>query len=160
MIHLYLSLGTNRGDRKANLADALERLDRAFSRKAEAVSDIIETPAWGFDGDPFLNCAVRYSLPRKRQPIETQALEILETVKRIEREMGREEVLEFDGEGRRIYHSRIIDIDILFFGPHRVSLPNLQIPHPLIAERDFVKIPLRQVANPSLKASFSALFQN
>lgn len=160
MIHLYLSLGTNQGDRGANLNEAIRRLDGAFGRKAESVSEIIETEAWGFDGDPFLNCAVRYALPRKRQPVEAQALWILDTVKRIEREMGRDEVIEFDGQGRRVYHSRVIDIDILFFGSHRVSLPELTIPHPLIAERDFVKIPLSQIAKPSLKASFSALFQN
>ena len=160
MIHLYLSLGTNQGDRSRNLKEAMQRLDDAFGRKAESVSEIIETQAWGFDGEPFLNCAVMYALPRKRQTVEAQALEILAEVKRIEREMGRDEVLEFDGEGRRIYHPRVIDIDILFFGPHSVCLPELTIPHPLIAERDFVKIPLSQIAKPSLKASFSALFQN
>lgn len=160
MIHLYLSLGTNQGDRSKNLEEALQRLDETFGRKAESVSDVIETQAWGFDGDPFLNCAVMYALPRKRQTVEAQALEILKAVKLIEKEMGRDEVLEFDGEGRRVYHSRVIDIDILFFGPHKVSLPELTIPHPLISERDFVKIPLSQIAKPALKASFSALFQN
>ena len=160
MIHLYLSLGTNQGDRSKNLEEALQRLDETFGRKAESVSDVIETQAWGFDGDPFLNCAVMYALPRKRQTVEAQALEILKAVKLIEKDMGRDEVLEFDGEGRRVYHSRVIDIDILFFGPHKVSLPELTIPHPLISERDFVKIPLSQIAKPALKASFSALFQN
>ena len=160
MIHLYLSLGTNQGDRSKNLEEAVQRLDGVFGRKAESVSEVIETQAWGFDGDPFLNCAVMYALPRKRQTVEAQALEILKAVKLIEKEMGRDEVLEFDGEGRRIYHSRVIDIDILFFGRHKVSLPELTIPHPLISERDFVKIPLSQIAKPALKASFSALFQN
>ncbi len=160
MIHLYLSLGTNQGNRSKNLKEAIQRLDDAFGRKAESVSEVIETQAWGFDGDPFLNCAVMYALPRKRQTVEAQALDILKAVKFIEKGMGRDEVVEFDGEGRRIYHPRVIDIDILFFGPHRVNLPELTIPHPLIAERDFVKIPLSQIAKPSLKESFSALFQN
>lgn len=160
MINLYLSLGSNQGDREHNIREALDRLTAALGVSPAEVSDIIETEAWGFDADPFLNCAALFSLPRNRELAESQALEILDKVKGVERAMGRDDAPEYDGEGRRVYHPRIIDVDILFFGPHKVKNVRLTIPHPLIAERDFVKIPLRQIAKPSLKASFSALFQN
>ena len=157
MINLYLSLGSNQGDRAANIKEALNRLDRSFGVKYERLSNIIETESWGFDAEPFLNCAVLYKLPRTKQSAENQALDILNKVKVIEREMGREESLEYAADGSRIYHSRPIDIDILFFGSHKIDLPVLKIPHPFIAERDFVKIPLAQIANTSLKNAFPAL---
>ena len=95
-----------------------------------------------------------------RQSAEDQALDILSRIKGIERAMGREEQMEFTGDGRRIYHSRVIDIDILFFGSHRVDLPQLKIPHPLISERDFVLQPLGQIAKTSLKQAFPVFFIN
>lgn len=159
MIDLYLSLGSNMGDREANLREAIVRMDNAFARTHEALSEIIETESWGFESERFLNCAVLYRLPRKRQSVESQALEILHKIKRIEMEMGRTEELEFDENGKRVYHSRPIDIDILFFGGHVIDLPELKIPHPLIKERDFVKIPLAQIAKRALKLSFGDYFQ-
>ena len=158
MINLYLSLGSNMGDRLANIEAALALLDEAFGTRYTRLSSIIETPAWGFEGDDFLNCAVLYALPRKRD-VTAQALWILDVVKAVERGQGRAEDLEFDAEGRRVYHSRPIDIDILFFGPHRIDHPRLQIPHPLIADRDFVRIPLEEIANPRLRRAFPAQFK-
>lgn len=170
MISLYLSLGSNLGDREANIREALRLLDESFGVGYESLSDLIETESWGFEADKFINCAVLYKLPRTRQSTEDQALDILKTVKAVERRLGRDEVLEFAPDGSRIYHSRPIDIDILFFGPHRIlidSLPSnaaaapvLQIPHPLITERDFVMIPLAQIAKNSLKREFPSIFKN
>lgn len=159
MIDLYLSLGSNMGDREASIREALNRLDEAFGRRYIGLSDIIETEAWGFESANFLNCAVLYRLPRKRQSAESQALELLSEIKAIEKVMGRQENLEFDESGNRIYHSRPIDIDILFFGGYRIDLPELKIPHPLIQDRDFVKIPLSQIAKKALKHSFGEYFQ-
>lgn len=159
MIDLYLSLGSNMGDRKARIYEALDRMDKAFGKTYSSLSEIIETEPWGFDSDRFLNCAVLYRLPRKRQSAESQALEILFEIKRIETEMGRNESLEYDIDGKRVYHARPIDIDILFFGGHEIDLPDLKIPHPLIKERDFVKIPLSQIAKKALKISFGDYFQ-
>ena len=159
MINLYLSLGSNMGDRLANIEAALALLDEAFGTGYARLSSIIETPAWGFEGEDFLNCAVLYALPRKREGAEAQALGILDAVKAVERRLGRAGDLEFDAEGRRVYHSRPIDIDILFFGTHRIDHPRLQVPHPLIAERDFVRIPLEEIANPRLRRAFPALFK-
>ena len=96
MIHLYLSLGSNEGDRRAYLEAALSMLDEAFGTGYERLSSIVETPAWGFDGDDFLNCAVMYSLPRRRVGAQEQALGILDTVKDIEARLGRRTPPEYD----------------------------------------------------------------
>ena len=157
MINLYLSLGSNMGDRRANIEAALAMLDEAFGTGYKLLSNIIETPSWGFQGEDFLNCAVMYALPRKRSGAEAQALEVLDTVKAVERRLGRAGAPEYDASGRRIYHSRLIDIDILFFGTHVIDHPRLQVPHPLIAERDFVLVPLDEIANRRLRRAFPAL---
>ena len=159
MINLYLSLGSNMGDRRANIEAALAMLDEAFGTGYKLLSNIIETPSWGFQGEDFLNCAVMYALPRKRAGAEAQALGILDTVKDIERRLGRAGSPEYDVSGHRIYHSRPIDIDILFFGTHVIDHPRLQVPHPLIAERDFVLVPLDEIANRRLRRAFPALFK-
>ena len=159
MIHLYLSLGSNMGDRRANIETALVLLNEALGIEYKALSSIIETPSWGFEAPDFLNCAVLYALPRKRVSAEVQALEILDAVKRVERALGREESVEVDSEGRRIYHSRPIDVDILFFGTHVIAHPRLQVPHPLMAQRDFVMRPLREIANSRIMSAFPDIFQ-
>ena len=157
-INVYFSLGTNLSDRRKNLDTALSKLDKALGYRRAAISSIIETEAWGFEGENFLNAAAMYRIPRKKDT-ESQALEILDICKRIEKEMGRDEVLEFDKNGRRVYHSRIIDIDILFFGAERISNERLTVPHPLIAERGFVLIPLREIAGRPLRAAFPEFFK-
>ncbi|MBQ9660300.1 MAG: 2-amino-4-hydroxy-6-hydroxymethyldihydropteridine diphosphokinase [Bacteroidales bacterium] len=137
-VPVYFSLGTNLGDRQANIEEALRRLDLAIGRPYEALSSILETPAWGFDGPPFLNCVVRYRTARRPHTL-------LRICKRIERAMGRREVLEYDAEGRRIYHDRPIDIDILLYGDLTVDMPDLKIPHPLMRSRAFIMQPLEEI---------------
>ena len=159
MINLYLSLGSNMGDRRANIEAALAMLDEAFGIGYKRLSNIIETPSWGFEASDFLNCAVMYALPRKRTGAEAQALEVLDIVKAVERRLGRAGAPEFDASGRRIYHSRPIDIDILFFGTHIIDHPRLRVPPPLIADRDFVLVPLDEIANQRLRRAFPALFK-
>lgn len=143
-VDVYLSIGTNQGDRERNIKESLSRLDDALGEHWTALSSIIETKSWGFDGADFLNCAVLYRL-RAEQDSEKQALELLDTIKKIEAEMGRTGDPEYDTEGRRIYHSRIIDIDILLFGDVVMDHPRLKIPHPLMKKRDFVMIPLSEI---------------
>jgi 2-amino-4-hydroxy-6-hydroxymethyldihydropteridine diphosphokinase len=137
-VPVYFSLGTNQGDRRAQIDEALRRLDAAIGRPYEALSSIIETPSWGFEGPDFLNCVVRYRTAR-------QPRTLLHICKRIERAMGRTGGVEYDAEGRRIYHDRPIDIDILLYGDERVDEPDLQIPHPLMEQRDFVMRPLKEI---------------
>lgn len=129
---LVLLLGTNLGDREENIRQALEALDKAFGGRRVKISDIIETEACGFDGPPFLNAVVVYRSARKPE-------NVLRICKRIERSMGRTDAPEYAPDGSRIYHNRIIDIDILFYGEHSVSTPQLSIPHPQVYSRPFVR---------------------
>ena len=135
---VYFSLGSNQGDRQAQLDEALRRLDKAIGRPYDALSSIIETPAWGFDGPAFLNCVVRYRTARRPETL-------LKICKRIERAMGRRGGPEYDADGRRIYHDRTIDIDILLYGDQTVDTPDLKIPHPLMRQREFVMRPLAEI---------------
>ena len=144
-VSVYLGLGSNQGNRLQNLTQALDLLDAAFGCHYTALSRIIETKAWGFKGDKFLNAC-------------EHGHEILAICKDIERRLGRDDAPEYDADGRRVYHNRAIDIDILFYGKERIDCEDLQVPHPLIAERDFVKIPLAEIAKPSLKAAFPEYF--
>lgn len=157
LVNLYLGLGSNLGDRRENLQRALELLDEAFGTHYTALSDIVETPAWGFDGPPFLNTCVLYRLGRKGTP-EAHATEILDICKAVERALGRRTEGERDAGGKRVYHDRPMDIDILFYGAETIQTERLTIPHPGVGERDFVRIPLAQIAKPSLKKAFPEIF--
>lgn len=129
----YLSLGTNLGDKRKNIAEAIKNI-------GELVGDVVrqsalyETEPWGFRSDNrFVNAAVC---------VDTQLSprRLLEVTQRIEREMGR--TLKSDGGE---YHDRIIDIDILLYGDLHIDEPDLKIPHPLMHERDFVMAPLNEI---------------
>ena len=138
MKELYLLLGTNLGDRETNVKRALEALDKAFSGRRLRKTGIMETEACGFEGPAFLNAVVVYSSARKPETI-------LKICKRIERSMGRKDTPEYNAAGERVYHDRIIDIDILLYDDLTVDEPDLKIPHPLMEQRDFVMIPLREI---------------
>ena len=138
MRELTLLLGTNLGDREANLCEALRRLDAAFGGRRLRISPVLQTQACGFTGPDFLNQAVVYSTRRSPESV-------LRLCKRIERAMGRKDAPEYAPDGSRIYHDRIIDIDILFYGDIRLSTPLLTIPHPQTESRPFVKDLLVQI---------------
>lgn len=138
MKKLYLLLGTNLGDRRTNIERALVALDEAFKGRRQQLSDIIETEACGFDGPPFLNTVVVYKSARKPESV-------LRICKKIEATMGRTDTPEYDANGRRIYHNRLIDIDILLYGNIEVNTPTLRIPHPQVTERPFVKLLLEKL---------------
>lgn len=158
-VNVYLGLGSNLGNRELNLLKAVNLLDEAFGTHPERISRILETPAWGFEGQPFLNFCVLYRLPRIGNP-EDHALEILRQVKEVEKALGRdlEEPL-YDAEGKRIYHDRIIDIDILCYGAFTIKNHDLIIPHPHIAERDFAKKPLLEISKPEIRDAFPEIFE-
>lgn len=133
MTSVYLSLGTNLGDKERNITEAIDKI-RELVGDVVRQSALYATRPWGFVSDnDFLNAAVcvKTSLSPRQ---------VLEATQRIEREMGRKEKSK-DGK----YHDRIIDIDILIYGNERVDEPDLKIPHPLMEERDFVMIPLREI---------------
>ena len=146
-VDLYLSLGSNQGDRQHNIENALSLLNIELKTPYKAVSSFIETEPWGFESDDkFLNAAVHYelSLTKGYNP-EAEGLMILEICKSVEKRLGRTEGPEYDENGNRIYRSRPIDIDILLFGDNRIDCPELTIPHKLMWERDFVMIPLKEI---------------
>ena len=150
-VQLYLSLGSNQGDRRQNLQAALSCLNIDLKTPYKAVSSFIETEPWGFESDEkFLNAAVHYQLRlRKGYNPEAEGLMILEICKDIERRLGRTGEQEYDAEGQRIYRSRPIDIDILLFGEHKIDCPELTVPHKLMYERDFVMVPLKEILSIS-----------
>ena len=157
-IELYLSLGSNEGDRRKNIEDAIKLLDERLGVTCSRLSDIIETEPWGFDcNDLFLNAAVLYELERKEDLVQ-QAFDVLETCKDIEYELGRTWKPMYDSDGNRLYHSRPIDIDILLLGELRINSHHLSIPHLLMKERDFVMIPLQQIAGENIRAQHPELF--
>lgn len=153
-IDVYLGLGSNEGDREANIRLALSMLDDVDGVSVVKVSDLIETEPWGFNADvKFLNCAAEVFVNEQVTP-----LSLLKECKRIEKSMGRDEVIEFDSDGKRLYHSRPIDIDILLYGKQHIDNKILTIPHPLMAERDFVMIPLRQIVSEEETEAFPEVF--
>ena len=147
LVDLYLSLGSNMGDRAANIENAISLLNIEFKTPYKAISSLLETEPWGFESEQkFLNAAVHYQLQLKEgyNP-EAEGLMILEICKDIERRLGRTMSVEYNEAGERVYHNRPIDIDILLFGDHKIDCQELTIPHKLMYERDFVMIPLREI---------------
>jgi 2-amino-4-hydroxy-6-hydroxymethyldihydropteridine diphosphokinase len=127
----FLITGGNMGDRRANLQTAAELISERIGT-IEISSKIYETEAWGFRDQPaFYNQVHR---------IETSfsARKVLDSILKIEEEMGRIRTTK--------NAARIIDIDILFFNDEIVNEQNLVIPHPRIAERRFVLLPLNEIA--------------
>jgi 2-amino-4-hydroxy-6-hydroxymethyldihydropteridine diphosphokinase len=127
---VYLSLGSNLGDREANLQAALQRL--AALGEVVAVSSIYETEPVDFARQPwFLNCAA--ALATEKMPKQ-----FLAALQAIEKRMGRQRT---QPKG-----PRIIDLDILLFGNSIVDTPRLTIPHPALHQRRFVLEPLAEIA--------------
>lgn len=133
MALVYLGLGTNLGNKPMNLNFAEQSIQLEIGSILE-VSSFYASKPWGFESvNDFLNEVML---------IETDLspLELLNKIKLIEKKMGR--AINLDGK----YHDRIIDIDILFYDNQIVRLPNLIIPHPMLEKRDFVLIPLSEIA--------------
>ncbi len=127
---VYLSLGSNLGDRLANLRKAITSLPPDV--QPEVQSSIYETEPWGYSDQPmFLNLVVKASTLLK-------PLDALTYLKDIEVAMGRHETFRFG--------PRLIDIDILFYDDLVMDIPRLTIPHAHIAERAFVLVPLAEIA--------------
>lgn len=131
MSKLFLALGSNLGDREGNIKTALAHLDTVFGARV-AQSPAINTVACEFDGPDFLNCVVVYET--RRRPAT-----ILKICKQTERSMGRDETPEYDKNSNRVFHDRIIDIDILYYGDKVINTPDLVIPHPQVQTRPYIK---------------------
>ena len=147
-VDLYLSLGSNQGDRRKNIDDAISLLNIELGTPYKRISSLLETRPWGFDSEEmFLNAAVMYELdlPKGYNP-EAEGLLILEICKSIERRLGRKGDPQYDERGDRIYTDRPIDIDILLFGDNKIDCEELTVPHKLMWEREFVMVPLKEIA--------------
>lgn len=132
MNSVYLSIGTNIGNRLANLQQAVKLLMDTTAVQVQAVSSIYETAAVGFtDQADFLNIAVH---------VETtlNPYEMLDVCQAIENELGR--VREFR------WGPRVIDLDILLYNHENIEAENLIVPHERMFERAFVLIPLTEIA--------------
>lgn len=142
---VYLSLGSNVGDRESQLREAQARL--GAEGRIIAASSFYETEPVGFTDQPwFLNCAVA---------LETSATlqQLIEAILGIEKEMGRQRL--------QIKGPRTIDIDILLFGDTILDSPQLTLPHPAMHYRRFVLEPLAEIApevlHPVLKKTIREL---
>ena len=139
---VYLGLGSNLGDCRKNL----ERAIRLIADRVGAVtrqSSFIETEPWGFESENrFLNAVILCETTQTPR-------EVLRLTQQIERDMGRRKVVGggLTVDGQRIYSDRIVDIDILLYDDLTVDEPDLKIPHPLMHQRDFVMIPLKEINN-------------
>ncbi len=136
---VYLSLGSNLGNRRQLLLDAIEKINKKVGNVVRQ-SSFYETKPWGFESENlFLNAAVKVTT--KLSPTE-----LLEVTQQIEREMGRRKKTTLNSQlSTPNYSDRPIDIDILLYDDLHVDLPELKIPHPLMQERDFVLVPLREI---------------
>ena len=136
---VYLSLGTNLGDKEQNLLSAIQEIERRIG-PVRAQSAFLATEPWGFESEnTFLNAAVR--VETKLSPNA-----LLRETQQIERDMGRTEKSTVNRQLSTVtYHDRIIDIDILLYDDLHINTKKLTIPHPHMYERDFVLIPLKEI---------------
>ena len=127
---VYIALGTNLGDRLANLRAAIDSMPPEIHVLVE--SHVYETPPWGYEDQPaFLNMALK-----AETDLEPELL--LNFLKLLEVELGREQSFHWG--------PRLIDLDILFYDDLVLDSPPLVIPHPRLQERAFVLVPLADVA--------------
>ena len=130
---VYLGLGSNLGNRCSILEEAISNIDRRIGQVLRQ-SSFMETEPWGFDSpNKLLNacvCVQTTLFPRQ----------VMKITQDIEKDMGR---VHKTTNGK--YTDRIIDIDILLYDNLQIDEPDLKIPHPLMEEREFVMIPLREI---------------
>jgi 2-amino-4-hydroxy-6-hydroxymethyldihydropteridine diphosphokinase len=145
---VFIGIGSNLGDRRANCREARRRLAELPKTRVVKESSLYESEPHGDAKTWFANSVVE---------IETELgpTDLLKRLKQIETDMGRKRV-----KGKR-WGSRIIDLDILFFDNETIEKRNLRVPHPRLPNRRFVLVPLSELApqliHPGLNASVSEL---
>ncbi len=144
---VILSLGSNQGNRLETIQSCINLIHSEVATVVK-VSKIYETPAWGFESEPFYNAAILIHTSKSAQKILKQVL-------KVEKKLGRIRSKDFG------YQARIIDVDIIAFDEEIISTETLQIPHPLMQNRKFVLQPMMDLGlnweHPTLKKSIAQL---
>lgn len=144
---IILSLGTNMGHKLENLLTCIDAIHHTIATIIK-VSKVYETPAWGFEGEAFYNCAITVHTHKSSQKVLNQILKLEKKLGRIRSNSGN-------------YESRNIDIDMISFNDEIIETENLIIPHIHLHNRKFVLFPLRDVApkwnHPKLNKTISEL---
>ncbi|MCD8538402.1 MAG: 2-amino-4-hydroxy-6-hydroxymethyldihydropteridine diphosphokinase [Leadbetterella sp.] len=131
MFRVFLGIGSNLGDKAEHIRTALQRI-RARIGSLKNISAIYETEPWGVEGqDSYYNLAAEVETP-------LFPLQLLEAIRQIEQECGRER--------KERWGSRTLDIDLLFFENYYFTLPDLTVPHPRLTERNFVLYPMAEIS--------------
>ena len=128
----HIALGSNEGQRIQYLQKAIFELHRQVGEVRE-ISNVYETPAWGFEGNPFLNACVEVS--SRFSPVE-----ILEKLLKIEASLGRQRNSDSG------YRNRTIDLDMILMEDEVIESDFLKLPHPRMEHRSFVLLPLSDIA--------------
>lgn len=146
MTKVYLSLGSNMGDRQGYLQRAVEALKQLTDTEVEAVSSYYETAAWGLtDQADFLNLALA---------LETQlpAESLLSACQAIEKDLDRVR--------HEHWGPRTVDIDILLYGQEIWETEHLIVPHPFMTQRAFVLVPLLEIAKDLVEPQTGLTYEN
>ncbi|WP_158729519.1 MULTISPECIES: 2-amino-4-hydroxy-6-hydroxymethyldihydropteridine diphosphokinase [unclassified Flavobacterium] len=125
---VILSIGSNQGNRKENILQCLHLIHQEVGTIIKT-SKLYESPAWGFESEAFYNCAVLIHTYQAAHKVLNQVL-------KIEKRLGRVPNLSSE------YQSRVIDIDIVAFDDDVIATEKLQVPHPLMQNRNFVLVPV------------------
>jgi 2-amino-4-hydroxy-6-hydroxymethyldihydropteridine diphosphokinase len=147
----YIALGANLGDRRANIDAAIEQLRAADGVTVTNVSPLMENPAVGgpANSPPFLNAVAEAETTLPPRQLLDRLLQIEQTLGRARREK---------------WGPRIIDLDLILYGEQIIAEPDLQVPHPLMHERQFVLEPLARIApnamHPVLKRGAADLLDD
>ena len=144
---VILSLGSNIGNRLETIQSCVSSIHNEIATVVK-VSKIYETPAWGFESEPFYNCVVLIHTTKSAQKVLSQIL-------KLEKGLGRTRTHESG------YQARIIDVDIVAFNEEIITTENLEIPHQQMHKRKFVLLPMQDLnlnwIHPKLKKSIPEL---